>query len=270
MTDDRRYVIGLCRAAGGAVIFALPILMTMEMWWLGFTIDRLRLLLFVLLLLPTLVALSYHAGFEPTFEWREDLADAVIAFGIGFFASFVVLVALALIDLETTLSDALGKIAVQTVPASIGAMLGRTLLGGERADEDDRPQSTYGGELFLMAVGALFLSFSVAPTEEVTNIATRLTPLRTALLVALSLVMMHAFVYAVEFRGQEKRDERTTIAGEFFRLTVPGYAVALLLSVYVLWTFGRTEGLHPLLLAQATVVLGFPASIGAAAARLIL
>ena len=84
MTENQRYFIGLCRAAGGAVIFALPLLMTMEMWWLGFSIDRAKLLLLVLLLLPTLIALSYHAGFEPTFRWRDDVTDAVVAYGVGF------------------------------------------------------------------------------------------------------------------------------------------------------------------------------------------
>jgi uncharacterized membrane protein len=51
---------------------------------------------------------------------------------------------------------------------------------------------------------------------------------------------------------------------------VVGYAVVLLVSVYVLWTFGRTEGLDGFETIRATVVLGFPASIGAAAARLLL
>jgi uncharacterized membrane protein len=27
---------GLARGLGGAILFALPLLMTMEMWWLGF------------------------------------------------------------------------------------------------------------------------------------------------------------------------------------------------------------------------------------------
>ena len=79
MTDNRRYLLGLARAAGGAAIFGLPLLMTMEMWWLGFTIDRTRLLLLVVVLLPALTAVSYHAGFEPTFEWREDVGDGVVA-----------------------------------------------------------------------------------------------------------------------------------------------------------------------------------------------
>jgi uncharacterized membrane protein len=38
----------------------------------------------------------------------------------------------------------------------------------------------------------------------------------------------------------------------------------------VLWTFGRTDGLAAVELLRSSVVLAFPASIGAAAARLIL
>jgi putative integral membrane protein (TIGR02587 family) len=270
VTDNRRYLLGLARAAGGAVIFALPLLMTMEMWWLGFTIDRTRLLLLIIVLLPALTALSYHAGFEPTFEWREDVADAVVAYGIGFCTSLVVLVLLGVITADTSLSDAFGKITVQAVPASFGAMLGRTLLGGEHADADARPRETYGGELFIMSAGALFLSFSIAPTEEVSQLAVRLGLGATIVLALVSLALMHAFVYAVEFHGQAARPAGATVASEFLRLTTVGYALVLLISGYVLWTFGRADGLDAIERLRATVVLGFPASIGAAAARLIL
>ena len=270
MTDSHRYLIGLCRAAGGAVIFALPLMMTMEMWWLGFSIDRPKLLLLVLLLVPVLTALSYHAGFEPTFEWREDVMDAFVAYGVGFGTSVLMLLLLGVVTMDTALSDAVGKITVQAVPASFGAMLGRTLLGGTRADEDQGPGETYGGELFIMAAGALFLSFSIAPTDEVAHIATALPAWGVVLLAIVSLLQMHVFVYAVEFRGQASRPDHATVAGEFLRLTVVGYAMVLLICGYVLWTFGRTDGLAPIERLHAAVVLGFPASIGAAAARLIL
>ena len=270
MTDNHRYLIGLCRAAGGAVIFALPLMMTMEMWWLGFSIDRWKLLLLVFLLLPVLTALSYHAGFEPTFEWREDVMDAFVAYGVGFSSSCLMLLLLGVVTTDTALSDALGKITIQTVPASFGAMLGRTLLGGTRADEDQGPGETYGGELFIMAAGALFLSFSIAPTDEVARISTALPVWGVIVLAIVSLVQMHMFVYAVEFRGQASRPDHATVAAEFIRLTVVGYAMVLLISGYVLWTFGRTDGLDALEQIRAIVVLAFPASIGAAAARLIL
>jgi putative integral membrane protein (TIGR02587 family) len=227
-------------------------------------------LLLVLELLPTLIALSHHAGFEPTFEWRDDVADAFVAYGVGFCVAFIVLVLLGIITADTSLSDAIGKITVQAVPASFGAMLGRTLLGGEHADEDRGRGETYGGELFIMGAGALFLSFSIAPTEEITLLAVGLGPGAAAVLAVVSLALMHVFVYAVEFHGQASRPEGGTVLGEFLRLTVVGYALALLISAYVLWTFGHTNGLDAVEMVRATVVLGFPTAIGAAAARLIL
>ena len=270
MTENWRYAQGLVRAAGGAIIFALPLLMTMEMWWLGFTMDRPRLLLLLVLLLPTLVLLSYHAGFEATSSWRDDILDGLVAYGIGFVASGAVLWLLGILTRDTTLSEAVGMTCVQTVPASVGAMLARSLLADEHADADARPGSTYQGEIFIMAVGALFLAFSIAPTEEVLLIAYRLSPLNTILLSLVSMALMHAFVYAVRFRGHVEHAEHTTPLGEFLRLTVVGYAVSLAISAYVLWTFGRDEGLHLVELARAAVVLGFPAALGAASARLVI
>ena len=82
---------------------------------------------------------------------------------------------------------------------------------------------------------------------------------------------MHAFVYAVEFRGQAARAPGAFgVWSEFLRLTVVAYALALLVCLYVLWSFGRSDGLAFGELLMQTVVLGFPAAIGAAAARLIL
>ena len=54
------------------------------------------------------------------------------------------------------------------------------------------------------------------------------------------------------------------------RFTLVGYVLALAVSLYVLWTFGRTDGAAPATVVMATAVLAFPAAIGAAAARLIL
>ena len=54
------------------------------------------------------------------------------------------------------------------------------------------------------------------------------------------------------------------------RLTIVGYALALLISLYVLWTFGRLDGAAVAEIVMATLVLGFPAALGASVARLIL
>jgi len=66
----REFLIGLARAFGGAILFPLPLLMTMEMWSLGSTMDKLRLALFLAVMFPVLGGLAYYAGFEQSFGWR--------------------------------------------------------------------------------------------------------------------------------------------------------------------------------------------------------
>lgn len=266
----RQFLVGLGRAFGGALIFALPMLMTMEMWWLGFYTDRLRLALLLVLAFPLLVLLSYHAGFERTLQWRDDLRDAAIAYAIGILASAVVLTVFGIVRVGTPPVEIIGKIAVQSVPAGIGAMLGRSLLGKESArpaENGGRP--SYASELFLMGAGALFLGLNVAPTEEMVLISYKMTEWHALALIGLSLLLMHAFVYSVEFKGTHAIPETPWWSG-FLRFTIAGYAIAALVSLYILWTFGRTDGLAATHAIMAVVVLGFPASVGAAAARLIL
>jgi putative integral membrane protein (TIGR02587 family) len=89
-------------------------------------------------------------------------------------------------------------------------------------------------------------------------------------LVLVSLLIMHAFVYALEFQGTASLPPGTPFWSVFLRFTIVGYAVALVMSLYMLWTFGRTEGLAFYHAISILVVLGFPAAVGAAAARLIL
>lgn len=63
---NRDYAIGLARASAGAIIFGLPLLMTMEMWAIGLHIGPARLLLFMAFNLLVLVVLSRFGGFERT------------------------------------------------------------------------------------------------------------------------------------------------------------------------------------------------------------
>ena len=265
-------LVGLARGFGGALIFALPMLMTMEMWELGGEIDRWRLALLLVLNVPLLTLLSYHAGFEETFDLGDDLRDAMIAYGIGILASAVFLTLFGIVRAGQPPGEMLGKIALQAVPASIGALLGRSQLGGDRAFEPRGGRAPgYLSELFLMGIGALFLGFNMAPTEEMLLISYKMTEWHVLALIGLSLLLMHAFVYAVEFRGGEVAVASRRLAGlAFVRFTIVGYAIALLISLYVLWTFGRTDGLGFTQTLMAVAVLGFPAAIGAAAARLIL
>jgi putative integral membrane protein (TIGR02587 family) len=269
--SDRSFLVALARAFAGAIIFALPLLMTMEMWALGFAMDPLRLALFVAVMFPLLVALAYYAGFERSFSWPHLVLSACVAYAVGFVAAGVGLALLGVVRVGMPLEEIVSKIGLQAIPASMGAMLARSQLG-QRDDEqeEEKRRDTYFGELFLAAVGALFLALNVAPTEEVVQISAMMTGWHALAVLATSLAIMHAFVYAVEFRGQAARHPEIGVWGEFLRVTVAAYALVLLICLYALWSFGRTDGLALGELLMHAVVLGFPAAIGAAAARLIL
>lgn len=262
------------RAAGGALVFSLPMLMTMEMWWLGFYLDRLRLLVLVVTAIPLLVVLSRHIGLEDTRRWRDDVLDTAIALGVSALVSTVLLTLFGTVDSRTPPDEIVGKIAIQMVPAAIGALLAKSQFGRGPADQDgdepDERKETYGGELFLMAVGALFLGFNVAPTEEMILISFQMTEWHALCLVALSLVIMHGFVFAVGFAGGSEISPEEPWWSPFLRLTLPGYVIAMTVSLYLLWIFARLDGLSADGIVMATVVLAFPSAIGAAAARLIL
>src|SRR5215207_2219440 len=137
-TPNHLFLIALARAFGGAIVFSLPMLMTMEMWWLGFYADRVRLALFVAAVIPLLVGLSHFIGFEPTFDWIEDVIDAFVALAVGFIAGAVTLSLFDEIGPEMSWDEIFGKIALQAVPGSIGAMLSESQLGpGDRHGEEE-------------------------------------------------------------------------------------------------------------------------------------
>jgi len=270
-TVNRDFWIGLARAFGGAIFFSLPLLMTMEMWQLGFSMARLPLALFMVIMIPVLIGMEYYTGFKDSTTVLDEVADAAVAYGVGLVASVIVLSLFNLISLDEPLSSIVGKVALQAIPASFGAMLSGSQFGSQGAAERRHKRDMgFGGILFLMGVGALFLAFNVAPTEEMVLIAARMTHWHALALALISLLLMHAFVYAVSFRGSPEAPEGMRRSTLFLRYTVPGYAIALVVSAYVLWTFGRYEGNTATPMIMQAVVLGFPASIGAAAARLVV
>ena len=269
MTRRSSFGLSLGRAFGGAIIFSLPLLMTMEMWSLGFSMSRWRLAIFLAVLVPFLIALSHYRGFEKTVGWIEDVVDAFVAYAIGFAAAAAALPLFGVLNWSMPLDEMVGKIALHAVPGSIGALLARSQLGA-RDEQDGEIKESYGFEIFLMAVGGLFLSLNVAPTEEIQVIAFRIKSWHVLSIVLLSLAAMHGIVYFLEFRGGHQIPEQASGLGLFVRYTVAGYAACLLVSLYVLWTFGRTDNAAAHQVLTMVFVLTFPAALGAASARLIL
>jgi len=275
--DAGIFFAGIARGGAGALLFALPMLMTMEMWELGFYMDRARLLILMVLNIPLLIVLSDRVGFEETTTWSQATRDASVAYCLGIAASGLILMAMGVLRSDQAPHEVIGMIAVQAVPASIGAMLGRSQLGGQADDKDangedptHERETSYAGELFLMAVGALFLNLNVAPTEEMILLSYKMSPWHAILIIVASLALMHGFVYALSFRGSHDLAEGTPGWHAFVRFTIPGYVIAGLISAFCLWTFHRTDDVGTTQVLMMIVILSFPGAIGAAAARLIL
>ncbi|WP_219416295.1 TIGR02587 family membrane protein [Pseudonocardia nigra] len=260
---------GVGRAFGGALLFALPLLMTMEMWRLGVSISRWRLALLVAVTVTLAVVLARYFGFldKGGTGIGEAAVDGGVAVLVGVVAATVVLSVLSVVHPVQDWRSAVSIVAIEMLPATVGASFARSQLredGGEVSSERSGPLR----ELTILAAGAAVFSASVAPTEEIVLLAARMNELSAVLLVALSLAVMHGFIYGVGFKGGAPSPDgfwRT-----FTRHTLVGYATALAVCAYLLWTFGRFDGLALQPVVAETIVLGLPASVGAAAARLIL
>jgi putative integral membrane protein (TIGR02587 family) len=269
--DRRRefaYARDLARAFGGALLFSLPLLMTMEMWWLGFILEPLRLAVFLLVALPLLFGLAFYAGFSASHRGLgHALLDTLVALAVGFLVAAAVLALFGVIEPGAPPRQIVGQLVLQAVAGAMGALLaGRQLSAGDE-DVGDEDQAAYLGELFLMVAGALFLALTMAPTEEMILIAYKMSPVHVAALMVVSIGLMHAIVYKVGFAGQEAHDRPLAA---FVHFTLAGYGLVLLTSLYVLWVFGRTQGHGLAEIVDAVVVLSFPGALGAAAARLLV
>ncbi len=273
---NRGFLTGLARACAGALLFSLPMLLTMEMWTIGATASPLRMSVLHLVALPVLYGLAKLSGFEKQISFVGLAVDVFVAYAVGWTVSLAILSSFALVNVfEMSLIEVFGNVAVQTVPASIGAVLASSQLGdNEQVVETEEarplPQSVYFRELFIMAAGALFLALNVAPTKEVILVAFKMSTWHAIVLTGLSIAIMHAFVFVVKFLGQEDIPEEQSAWSVLLRFTVPGYAIALLVSLFCLWSFGTTISTSADEMVMATTVLGLPAALGASSARLIL
>ena len=266
--SNHSFGVDLAHDFGGAILFSFPLLMTMEMWWLGFYMGRFRLALLLALAFVVVMGLSYFEGREEAL--KIEALDALVACAAGYTVATVMLLLFGIIKPGMSADEIVGKISLHAVPCSIGAILARKQLDVEETKKEERRRQGYGAKIFLMGVGAIFLAFQLAPTEEMVLIGHQMTGWHAAALAVISLCVMQAFLCSIEGGKRERVFSASSFRGVFLRFTIVGYALALLISLYVLWTFGRLDGAAAAEIVMATLVLGFPAALGASAARLIL
>src|SRR5690606_41920452 len=79
-----------------------------------------------------------------------------------------------------------------------------------------------------------------------------------------------AVLYYINFTGTEKRELEHNYHGMAFTGTLIMYAIALASSAFMLWFFGRFTGVGLDGIIAQTIILGFPATLGASAGRLLI
>lgn len=284
----------VARAAAGGMLFGIPLLYTMEVWWAGTTSVPLRSLVLLLATYLVLVALHRTAGFRRSRDAHlaDAAGDAAEALALSLVLSGLVLVLLREIDGSTPLAMSLGKVVHQALPFSLGVGVSRFVLTGSRDGDDDDGDGDEGDEgdrgsgdgngaapgrtselnatvsdLGATIIGAVVIAVAIAPTDEVPMIAAALDPVWTVAMVAASLAISYAIVFVAGFSGQDERHADTGVLQHPATETVVCYLLSLACAAALLWTFGRLEPPFGTALHHV-VVLGLPACIGAAAGRL--
>jgi putative integral membrane protein (TIGR02587 family) len=173
------------------------------------------------------------------------------------------------ITFRTAVDEAIGKVAIQMVPAAIGALLAKSQFGANAPRRRILPPRTnpMAASCYLMAGGSLFLGFNVAPTEEMMLISYQMTEWHALAAVLISVLLMHGFGFAAGFASGSETSPDEPWWSAFVQLTLAGYVIAPTVSLYLLWIFARLDGVGVDAAAMATVVLAFPAATGATAAR---
>jgi putative integral membrane protein (TIGR02587 family) len=271
--QERDALRGYGRGVLGALLVSMPLLATMEMWWLGFTMPATKLLLFLVANFGLLIILEYYSGFQKGHVslW-EEVQDATDAYGIGFLVAAVVLFLFGVVDVSMSFREIAGKIILEAIPLSIGASIAISVLGqpDPRRERRKRGAGFWGSQLIGVA-GAVYFGFNVAPTEEPVMIGLGLLWWHAVLLVLFGLVLTHAIVYSVGFAGGHPLPGDTTFWSSLLSHGVVSYVAALLVTAFLLWTFGRIgpeTAWAPTL--HMIVTLGFINSLGSAAAKLII
>jgi putative integral membrane protein (TIGR02587 family) len=266
----REYARGL--AVG--LMFSLPLLYTMEVWWAGFVSEPMRLVLYVAATFVLLLGYNHYAGLHHDASWQEVVIDSVEEMGLGLTLAAAVLFLLGQLETDMHLYEIVGKVTVEAMTVAIGISVGTSQLGGGddrekgSAEASAKEEVTFRGQVVIAACGAMLFAANVAPTEEIVMIASETRVANILGLALLSLILTALILYYIEFAG----------SGQFVRSngvmsvvvgTVVTYAVALLISAAVLWFFGRFDEALITCVAQ-TVVLGLAATLGASAGRLLL
>ena len=290
----RREIDDLVRGVCGGFLFGMPMLYTMEVWWVGSSVTPPRLLGVLLITLLGTYLLSRTAGFRKAKATRESkaIADAVEAIALGLLCATLMLIVLRQITLETRISEALGKAIFEGVPFTLGIALSNQLFQdadeGTHPSEEEREALTQSpsmsqrffpegnlnetvADVGATIIGSVIIAFSIAPTDEVTGLVAAVHGPWLMLTVLISLVISYGIVFQANFSRQGQRRLQKGIFQSPLSETIFSYLLSLMSAALMLSFFGKIDPSAPLEIAfRQVLILGLPATIGGAAGRLTL
>jgi putative integral membrane protein (TIGR02587 family) len=262
------------RGLAGGLLFSLPLLYTMEVWWEGFIARPERVLGYLGCVFLLLLGYNRYAGIRRDASWIEVVIDSVEEFGLGIVAAAGVLFLLGRIGPGQSLEEVAGKILIEAGIVAIGFSVGTAQLGSSDDDKgggftgDDDKGSSFWSELTIATCGAVLFAANIGPTEEIVVIAVETSPVRLLGLGIVSILMAMLILYFSNFFRARPAQPHS-----YFQIgagTVVTYCIALIVSAGILWFFGRFDGAALDVRIRQMIVLGFPAVLGASAGRLLI
>ncbi|MDB9526496.1 TIGR02587 family membrane protein [Oscillatoria sp. CS-180] len=282
----------LLRGAAGGFLFGIPLLYTMEVWWIGSWVEPPIMLAAIVAMLVVVFALNLTEGFRKSgaSTAREALSDTVDAVAIGLVSATLMLVLLREITLQTQLREALGKIIFEGVPFALGAALANQFLQPADGDNDSPPNSQGTlkskalkqffpkenlnetlADIGVTLMGALIVAFSIAPTEEVPTLVGAVEGPWLLGVVLASLGISYMIVFQANFTRQSQRQMQQGLFQSPPSETVMSYLVSLGAAAVMLGFFQQISWSTPWEVAfRHILILGLPTTIGGAAGRLAL
>ena len=263
------------RGLAGGLMFSLPLLYTMEVWWAGFIAHPYRLLVYVTATFVLLLGYNRYAGLRRDSSMAEVAIDSVEEIGIGLFLAALILFLLGRITLEMPFGEIAGVIVAEAATVAIGVSVGTAQLGAGGKDDEGMGKSSardephFGAQIVFAFCGAVLFAANLAPTEEIVIIGIQTSWVKITGLALISLLIAFLILHYSDFKGSQEfvRADHPT----FILLgTVVTYAIALSASALILWFFGRFDGVTMFTALTQTVALGLAATLGASAGRLLL
>lgn len=265
----------------GGLLFSLPLLYTTEMWWRGFTAPPSYLLAGIGITGILLLGYNRYAGMRKDSTWWEVAKDSLEELGLAVTVSFLILWLLNRINFGMSAYEILGKVIIESMVVAIGVSVGTAKFGrsggqenqgksneGKRNEGKGGKEGVYGvlHYVTLSTCGAVLFASTVSPTMEIQELAVSNDKISILIMVFISLVLSTIILFFSNFIGTP--DKKVPVSKMAYKLVV-SYSVAILVSLGMIWFFGRVESSFSLVVSEVAV-LGIPASIGASAGRLLI